>query len=285
MGMFTSQNHEQKPLTTSTITTLQIPAGGKIQSLALAFYTNAGALVTEAQIRSEITNIRLTLNGQDVVNASPVQILDLYEFMGVHVESPAAVGGVVELNIGRLLFVDPVLKDVFGYGTSDVSSIQVQITAGTLSAIASVQAVTERTPVNENLGTYCRYINYAQSFNGTGDHTVDTLPRDTNSSYLVLMINDGASGTITNGEVRVNSQTIREKLDIGVNDLFNSNKGYAQPAGYFVHAFADGTLRGQLPMLGVTDLRFVTTFSVAAGAGGYSITALTAINMPVLGKK
>lgn len=284
MGMFTTQNHEQKPLTSSQITTLQIPAGGKIQSLALAFFTSAGALVTEAQIRSELTNIRLTLNGQDVVNASPTQILDLYEAMGVHVESPSAVAGVVELNLGRLLFVDPVLKDIFGFGTADISSIQVQVTAGTLSAIASVQVVTERSPVNENLGTYCRYINYAQSFNSTGDHTVDTLPRDVNSSYLALLINDGASGTITHGEVRVNSSTIREKLNIGVNDLFNSNKGYAQPAGYFVHAFADGTLRGQLPMLGVTDLRFVTTFSVAPGAGGYTIAALTGINMPVTGK-
>ena len=283
MGMFTTQNHEQKTLTTAQITTLQVPAGGKIQSCALAFFTGAGALVTEAQIRAELTNIRLTLNGQDVVNASPIQILDLYEAMGVRVESPAAVAGVLELNIGRLLFVDPVLKDIFGYGTADVSSIQVQITAGTLSAIASVQTITERSPVNENLGTYCRYINYAVSFNATGDNTLDTLPRDTDSAYLALMINDGASGTITHGEVRVNSSTIRERLNIGVNDLFNSNKGYAQPAGYFVHSFADGTLRGQLPMLGVTDLRFVTTFSVAPGAGGYTVAALTGINMPVVG--
>lgn len=281
MGMFTTQNHEQKTLTTAQISTIQVPAGGKIQSLALAFFTGAGALVTEAQIRAEITNIRLTLNGQDIINASPVQLLDLYETLGVRVESPAGLAGVVELNLGRLVFVDPALRDVFGFGTNDVSSIQVQVTAGTLSAIASVQAISERSPVAENLGTYCRFINYAQSFNSTGDNTVDTLPRDTNSAYLALLIDDGASGTMTNSEVRVNAQTIRERLNIGVNDLFNSNKGYAQPAGYFVHAFMDGTLRGQLPMLGVTDLRFVNTFSVAPGAGGYNIGALTAINMPV----
>lgn len=280
MGMYTTQNHEQKTLSSSQITTLSIPSGGKIQSFCAAFFTAAGALVTEAQIRSEITNLRLTLNGKDIINASPVQILDLYEALGVRVESPAGLAGVVELNIGRLLFVDPVLKDVFGFGTADVSSIQLQVTAGTLSAIASVQAVTERSPINEVLGVYCKYINYGISFNSTGDNTVDTLPRDTDSSYLALMIDDGASGTITHNEIRVNSNTIREKLLIGVNDLFNSNKGYAQPSGYYAVMFADGTLKGQLPMRGVVDLRVITTFSVAPGAGGYSIAALTAVNLP-----
>lgn len=280
MGMFNSQNHEQKTLSTGAIATLSIPAGGKITSLALAFFTGAGAIVTEAQVRAEISTIRLTLNGQDVVNASPAQIYDLYEALGVRVESPAGLAGVVELNIGRLIFVDPILRDVFGYGTADVSSIQVAVTAGTLSAIATVQAVTERLPVNEKLGTYCKYINYAVSFNSTGDNTVDTLPRDLNSAYIALLIDSGASGVMTHSEVRVNSQTIREKLNIGVNDLFNSNKGFAQPSGYFAHMFADGTLAGQLPMRGVTDLRFVQTFTTAPGAGGYKIGALTAINMP-----
>jgi hypothetical protein len=281
MSLLQTQNHEQKSLTSSQVTTLQVPTGGKIQSLMLLFRTSAGALVTEAQIRAELSNIRLTINGNDVVNASPVQILDLYETMGVKVESPAAIAGVIELNVGRLLFVDPDLRDLFGFGTADVANIQISVTAGTLSAIDNVQAVTGRDVKNQNLGAYIKYINYTQSFNGTGEHTVDTLPRDKNTSYLALLVDDGASGTITYQEIKVNNNTLRDRLDSGANDLLNSNRGYAQPAGYYAAIFADGTLRGQLPMQGVTDLRINTNFSVAPGAAGYNVAALTAVNTPI----
>lgn len=278
MGLYQSQVHEQKSLASSQVVTLQVPTGGKIQSLGLIFYTSGGAPVTEAQIRSEISLIRLTLNGKDVVNAPPVQILDLYEALGPsRVGVNTAVAGVMELNVGRLIFVDPAVRDLVGFGTADVSSIQIQITAGTLSAIASVKSISQRSPVPENLGTYCKFVNYPQSFNSTGDNTVDTLPKDSNSAYLGVLIDDGASGTITFGECRMNGVTITEKQDTNISALFASNKGFTQPSGYFMHWFNDGSLAGQLPMKGTTDLRFITTFSVAPGAGGYNVTPLTLV--------
>lgn len=277
MGLFQTQVHEQKPMASTQITTLQIPTGGKVQSLGLVFYTAGGVPVTEAQLRAEVGNIRLTINGKDVVNCSAIQLLDLYEALATRVGVPAAVPGVVELNIGRLLFVDPALRDLVGFGTADVANIQVQITALTLTNVASVKAVSQRQPVSENLGMYCKFINYPQSFNATGDHTVDTLPRDSNSAYLLTMIDDGPSGTISFGECRVNGVTVTERLDSALNSLFASNKGFVQTAGYFIHFFNDGTLAGRLPMPGVTDLRHITTFSVAPGAAGYNVTPLTLI--------
>lgn len=277
MGMKTTQNHEQKPLTTAQTTTLQIPRGGKLQKVGLLFLTGAGAPVTEAAIRAEIGNIRFTINGRDVVNASAIQILDFYEAAGVRVAVPTGVAGVIELNVGRVLYAAPDGRDLFGFGTADVSSIQVQITAGTLSTIASVQVITARSPENENLGAHCEFISYPQSFNATGDHTVDTLPRNLDSSYLAVLIDDGASGTITFGEVRVNNQTIRERLQSNMNALFMSDDGFAQPTGYYTHFFADGSVDGRLPMPNVVDLRFITTFSVAPGAGGYGIAVCTLV--------
>lgn len=278
MSLKNTQNHETKALTSSQQATLQIPTGGKVQSLFLLFATSAGVPVTEAQIRAEIGNIRLTFNGKDAVNASAVELLDLFETLGNNVFNAAAIpAGAIELNIGRLIFNSPEVRDLMGFGTADVANIQIQVTAGTLSAIASVQGVSARTAVNENLGAHCEYISYPQNFNATGDHTVDTLPRNTDSSYLALMVDDGASGTITHSEVRVNNFTIRERLDRAVNGLLLSESKFAQPAGHFVHGFMDGSIDGRLPMVGVTDLRCISTFSVAAGAGGYSIGALTLV--------
>ena len=261
-------------MASSQVTTLQIPTGQKLQSIALVFYTGAGVPVTESQLRAEVGNIRLTVNGRDVVNASAIQLLDLYEAMGTKVGVAAGINGVLELNVGRLLYTDPVLRDLIGFGTADVANIQVQVTALTLTNVASVKAVTQRQAVSENLGMYASFINYPQSYNSTGDHTVDTLPRDANSAILAAVIDDGASGTITFGECRINGVTVTERLDSALNNLFLSNKGYQQPTGYYVHAFADGGLAGCLPMNGVTDFRLITTFSVAPGAAGYNITLL-----------
>lgn len=279
MSLKNTQNHETKALTTGTQTTLQVPTGGKIQSLMLLFTTGAGVPNSEAEIRAEVGNIRVTFNGKDLINASLVQLLDLYETLGNNVFNAAGIPvGAVELNIGRLVFNSPEVKDLMGLGTADVANIQIQVTMGTISAVDNVQAVTARTPVNENLGAHCEFINYPISFNSTGDNTVDTLPRNTDSSYLALMVDDGVgSGTITHSEIRVNNFTIRERLDRNVNGVLLSEAKYAQPAGIFVHGFFDGSLDGRLPMVGVTDLRCISTFGVAPGAAGYSIGALTLI--------
>ena len=281
MGLIkTTAVHESKPLTSNQNATLQIPAYGKIQSMLLQFVDSSGEPVTEAQIRAEIGNIRLTIGGRDVINASASKILDLYETLGVNVSEDAGVAGVMELNVGRLIYTDPAARDILGFGTADVNSIQIQVTAGTLSNIASVEAVTTRQNVNENLGAFCRFINYPQNFNSTGDNTVDTLPRDIKSSYLLAMVDDGASGTITHGEARVNSAVLVERCPLNVNKVILSNDRFKQPSGYFVYAFNDGAFTTNLPMKGVSDFRLVNTFGVAPGASGYNISTLTVENFP-----
>lgn len=271
--------HEAKALTSNTAATLQIPAYGKIFSVGLNFTTSGGAAVTEAAIRSEIANLRLTINGVDHVNCTPAQILDLYEHLGANVGVPAAVAGALEMNIGRLVYTDPAIRDLFGFGTANVESIQVEVRAGTLTTVANVQAFTERSSDKENLGVRCRYLNYARSFNATGDDTFDTLPRDPESSYLALMVSNGASGTATNTQVKVDNATIKDPAPQAINNLFNSNNRYAPVTGYSHVDFMDGQLTSRLPMVGVNDFRVTTTFSVAPGAAGYNITALTAVNL------
>lgn len=273
--------HEQKALTSNQTVTLQVPTGGKIMDLVLRFATAAGADATEAQIRAEVGNIRLTVNGEDVVNVPAYKLYDLYEFLGTNVGVAAGLAGAIELNIGRLVMLDPVARDLFGIGTADVANIQVQVTAGTLTNVASVQAFTARQAGDYKRGAYAKFINYPISFNSTGDNTVDTLPRDIDTSYLAVLVEDGASGTITNGECRVNNQIVLDsKFPQSVNNSMLSNNGFTTPAGYFVYSFMDRLLSGRLVMQDVSDLRFINTFSVAPGAGGYSMTALTLKNVP-----
>jgi len=272
--------HESRTLTTATDSTFQIPIWGTIHNLMLRFATAAGADAAEADMRSELGNIRVSLGGRDIINASVTRLLDLYEALGNNVGVPAAVAGTLELNLGRLLYTDPVARDLFAIGTSGLTPIQITITAGTLANIASAQAFTTRDNRELPLGAHCKFINFPISFNATGDHTVDTLPRDLNSAYVMVMAEDGAAGTITFGEVRRNSVTIQERLPSAINRLKLSNDRFAQPTGYYVYGFTDGKFLDNLPMQGTTDLRFIQTFSVAPGAAGYNMAALTIVNLP-----
>lgn len=274
MPILTSQNHETKPLTSGQQATLQIPVYGTIHNLILRFATAAGAAATEAQIRAEVGNIRLTFNGRDIVNTSVSRLFDLYEALGNRVAVNAGVAGNVELNLARLMYTLPEVQMFFGFGTQDVNTIQVSVTAGTLTNVASVQAITTRDNIARILGAHGTFIDYPQSFNATGDHTVDTLPRDQDSAYGIVLVDDGASGTITFGEVRVNNVTITERCPSDTNQLKLSSVNLIQPSGYFVHGFNDGSQNALLPMSGVTDFRVITTFSVAPGAAGYVITPL-----------
>jgi len=280
----TTAVHEQKPLASNQVATLQIPVYGKIYSLPLQFLLSTGAVASVAQIVAQIANIRLTINGKDIVNCSPQKLFEVYSVFGTYVQNPAGTAGVVELNVGRLIFDNPVVRDAFGFGTANVANIQVQVTAGTIPAapndIVSVQAFSSRTAETENLGIHCKLMNYPQSFNATGDHTVDTLPRDPDSAYLAVLADDGAAGTISFGECRVNNVTIFERQPNAVNIQLNAENRLAQPAGTFLYGFTDGNPESMLPMIGVTDLRFINTFAVAPGAGGYNMTALTISNLP-----
>jgi hypothetical protein len=281
----TSQKHETKALTSSQQATAQIPAGGKILSLIAHFMTSAGASVTEAQIRSEIANIRLAIGGKDIVNTTPTIILDTYEMLQNRVGVPAAVAGTVELNLARLAFLDPAVRDGLGFGTFDQNSIQLQVTAGTLSAIASFEVHTTRIPSTENLGAYGTLLNFPRSFNSTGQDSMDTIPKNQSTTVVAFLVQTGASGVIVDSEVRISNaqfgtQTLRERVPLNVNKQELSNDGYAQPSGYFIHMMTDSNLAKRLPLAGATDLRVTTNFSTAPGAGGYGVAVLAIENLP-----
>lgn len=277
MPLFTTQVHEQKTLATGNVATIQVPPNMlDIQSCALIFYTAAGAPAAEADIRGEISNIRVAVNGIDVVNAPPAALLNAYETLSTRVGVPASGGsvdGTIELNVGRLLFVDPDARSFCKWGMLGVNSVQITVQAGTLLNIASVKCVTQRSGTATPLDNYVEFLTQNVSFNSTGDNVLDTLPRNLDAAALLINVNPGASGVIARSGIVLNGTvTITDQLtDTRINGLFCSNKGFAQPSGYFSHILTDGTVGSNLPFRGISDYRLVTNFSTAPGAGGYRI--------------
>lgn len=279
MGLpLTFHAHDEQPLTSNQTITLDIPKFGKIMSMQLAFLDGAGAEVTEAQLRAEVGKIRLTIGGTDIINTSVSKLLDLQEVLKTKLGVNTGIDGVLDLLVARHLYTDPDVAEIFGIGTMDINSIQIQVTAGTLVNVASVASATWRSPVKENMGTHLRFLDHVQNFNAIGEHSASNLPRDVKSDYLMVLTDDGTAGTITHGECLVNGQSVFGKARASFIEQHLSNMGYAMPSGYLIYNFSNGSLGGRIPMLGTNDFVFKTTFSVAAGAAGYTMTALTAFN-------
>lgn len=282
MGLKRLNAHNSRPLSSGAVETIQIPVYDRIQDVVLRFDG------TETEIRSEVGTIRLAINGTDIINCTAAELYDVYEMLGVKVFDATGIDGAISLNLGRLIYNQPAVRDQFGWGEVGVTNIQISVTALTLTNVSEVTAYTVRdtarnangAAVKEALGAHVRLIAYPQVYNAAGEHTADTLPRDLNTAYLAVMASDGSAGTISAGRCKVNDLNIYDEIPSDVNELHVASQGYTQVSGYYTYLFADGGLNSRLPMNGVTDLRFATTFSVAPGAAGYRMLALTAVDFP-----
>ncbi len=186
----------------------------------------------------------------------------------------------IGLNIGRYLFKDANNEDYFAYGCADIQTIQVQVYLNAaVTGLTDCQVSTIRRATNSALGSYIKVINYPQTMNSVGISTVDTLPRDSNEAYLSIMAHNGG-GTITGGECVVNGNSVIDPVSQKLNDYIVNARGLAAVAGIFNYSFSDGSIKGILPMQGVTELRLKTTFGTAPENGNYDLVAVSIRNVP-----
>lgn len=273
--------HETKAVTANATLTFNVPSFDTIDDILLQF---TGSAATKANIISSITKIALNINGQQVINTSPARLYAVYEMLGNEVNNTSTrPANVLNLNVGRLMFLMPENEDYFAWGCADIQTIQVQIyCGGTITGLSNVTLYTERRPILTSLGSYIKIISYPQSVSGSGVSTVDTLPRDAAEGYLSLMVWEDStnSGQIASGEVIVNGVNITDDIPADVNAMSLSTRDYSPVSDYYTYIFADRSGRGFLPMVGVTELRLKTRFSAAPTTGVYDIVAVSLRGIP-----
>jgi hypothetical protein len=270
--------HENRSLSNGSVITFNVPSYGTIDDIILSF-TNSGAIATAANVKSSIGKIALNINGEQVINCTVERLYDFYKMLGNEVYQGTQTGA-ISLNLGRLLFKLPSNEDFFAWGCNNINTIQVQVYCGTLSSVTDCELSTVRRSVTSNLGSYIKLISYPQAMAAAGISTVDTLPRDANEGYLTIMAAAGTGGVISQGECIVNGTNIFQPMTQAVNDYVVNNYGLSAVSGYFNYCFADGAIKGVLPMMGVTELRLKTTFTTAPTSGVYDLLACSIRNIP-----
>ena len=271
--------HENKTLGNATILTFNVPSFDTIDDIFLRF-SNAGAPATKANIVASIGKIAVNINGEQVINTTAQRLYDFYSFLGNETNQNAP-ENVISLNIARLVFVAPEVEDYFAWGCSNINTIQVQVYCNnTVSSVTDCELSTERRPIASSLGSYLKLISYPQAMASAGTSTVDTLPRDSNEAYLAIMASAEAGGVISQGECVMNGVSIYDPISQKLNDAVVARRNYQPVTGYFNYLFADRSIKGFLPMAGVTELRLKTVFGTAPTAGVYDLLACTIKNIP-----
>ena len=280
-------SHTSDSVSAGKLITLSIPSFSTITQMFLEF-TNAGAPATLANIESSISNISLLMNGEEYLNISPANLTKVYQSLGPQVGTSTPVY-VLPLLVNQLLYKLPNAEDSFAIGCDGfnyingayqpLTNIQIQVRCGaTITNVTDVKSYTERIDkgTGANLTTLTsKLLSYAQSFTTTGTSEVDTLPRDSNMGRLFTLAIPDATGVISSGEALVNNQPVIQNVTIGANNMLIAERGFAPVTGVFNYSFTDGGTNDVLSMVGVTDMRFKTTFSTAPTTG-YTLVDATA---------
>lgn len=279
---------ESKPITAGAVTTFNVNCFNVIKDLYLEF-TNSGAAATLANVKSSIPNVKVLLNGVNILDVSIAQIADLFTFMGTRVQQ-TALTNVFSLNLGRMLYRFGLARDEFAWrcgkqGETNpslkISSLIVQVTAGTtVTDITDVALYSERLDVEAPWNdSYIQFNNNFQSFTGTGQSQVNTLPKNANDLFLLAIAYPGG-GVISQGETLINNQNISRSLSLGVNNSINNLDGYGVIPGAFVHSYITGDVKSGLFVNDITsELSVRTTFTTAPTAG-YDLPVLKIHNCP-----
>ncbi len=279
---------ESKPITAGAVTTFNVNAFNVIKDLYLEF-TNSGAAATLANCKAGIPNIKVLLNGINILDVSVSQIADLFTFLGTRVQQ-TALTNVFSLNLGRLLYRFGLARDEFAWRcgkqgetnpSKKISSLIVQVTAAAeITGITDVSLYSERLDLQAEWNdSYIQFNNNFQTFQGTGQSQVNTLPKNAEDLFLLAIAYNGG-GVISQGETLINNQNISRTVSLAVNNAINNLEGYGVISGAFVHNFMTGAISSGLFVNDITsELSVRTTFTTAPSAG-YDMPVLKIHNCP-----
>lgn len=239
-----------------------IPTEGTHHSLLLNIL---GATV--AQAKSELNDIRVKVNGETFVEATPTFLFDLQKFYGDCVGA-GNVATIIPIEWELPHLPSDAERTVYALGMADVSSYVVEVDCGTLTNVTGIEVFSEVTPIRRRLGQHRRINRFPQNYTVTGIQEIVTLPKEGNDvGYLALHIAKGATGVLTIVTCKVGGLDIVDRQPIALNQVLLNKQRRTPQTGYEHIDFARSRdLGGLLPMANVQDFRQNITWTTAPNA-------------------
>lgn len=241
----------------------EIPTTGTLYAIYLRFDDDS------TDVKSEINNIVVRLDGEEVVNATPTFLFDLQKYYGDAIgdgnKSTANTECILPIYFTRPYLPSDSERSLFALGLADVDSVVVDIVCGTLVNVSSCEVFASMTPENRNLGQHIRIHKFPQNYATTGTQEITTLPKGGASvGYLAMHIEDN-TGTIQQVSVKKGGYAIHDQVRDLLHQAELSHNFRTRQTGYYHADFSQSRdLRGFIPMAGVKDWRQEIVWITAA---------------------
>lgn len=248
----------------------KIPTVGTLYSMWLEIWGVDAS--TRAEIIAQIDNISVKADGEEIINATPLFLLDLEKYYG---DSFGAgnVDGILPIMFARPHLPSDSERSLFALGLADVDALTIEVKCGAAldAAISTMALHAIMTPEKRVMGQHVRIHRFPQNFPTTGDQEIPDLPRGgANEGYLAIHIEDN-TGTISKVTVKRGFYPIFDQVPADMNNSYLAKNFRTRQTGYYHVDFGvSRDLTGFVPMANVKDWRQTITWATAA-PDNYSI--------------
>jgi hypothetical protein len=227
--------------------TMVIPATGCFYESRFNFLQSGGTAVAVANMKSEVSNITLRVDGDLVLDATPTFLLDRQKFYGDAIGEDN-VAGVIPIEYAKKNIRLPGERSQLALGTQGVNQIVAEFRLGTLSQLNKIEHYLDQTVEQRPAGPHLRINKFPQNFPTTGTQEIVTLPKEPGTGVYGVHIED-ATGTIDSVTVIVDGNEILDEVPAAVQQSRLERYGRNPQTGYYHIDFCiQDELLGYLPM-------------------------------------
>jgi hypothetical protein len=266
------------------VATSEVPLGGTIHRLRMRVLDSSGDEISVANLKTYITDIKLTLSGVTIWEATAKVLLALEQFYkqnGGHTNQ----AGMIPIEFSNPVLATHLFRSTYALGTAGQTALQVSAKIASAN-VSSIELYYDVTPDVQTPGLHKRLLRFDQSFASTGVHTITDLPRDIDTGYMALHITGyAATAVVTQVELILDGRTIFQELPEEVLEAGYSEVGRNKQTDFFHIDFQrTNDLAGFLSMRNadgklVQDLRLRLTWGTAAPTA-YQIYGEMAYGIP-----
>lgn len=169
---FVSMPNPNAPSTGARLT-VPMPLYGTVYGIMLRGLTSVPAEVTQTTLGSELSRIKVTIDGTSIVDCTVANMVKLNAY---YFGAGATANNVLYIPFAREMFTNYGESSVFALGMANVKSAQVEILCGTISTIASLEMSAIVTAEVRSWGQHYRILEYGYGFASASRQSLSTLP-------------------------------------------------------------------------------------------------------------
>lgn len=248
------------------VATAEIPARGTHYGIFLYARTSAGVALTAAQMKADIGDIIIRVNGEQKLELSATQLLELQKYYG-DAEVAGNISGVIPIFLYPRNLATWIEKALFAYGMANVDSFTIDIKlASSLAQLSTLDLWTYSTDEVRNLGQHIVFRRFPQNFAATGLQEISTLVKEGDDvAYKSLHIEIPGSSVIDYVTLKVDGNLVHDQVPVGLNNVLGEDGKRKEQSGYYTIALDKiNDLSGMLSMQDVKDFRQQINWLTAA---------------------